>query len=159
LESDLQYSGTDGDCVDYAVAATADGYYKIPENDATALETAIATVGPVSVSVAANWGLYGGGIFEGGCTANDCTIDHGVVAVGYDTDYWLIRNSWGRHWGEDGYIRLSRASDHKTFVNHDPASGMACKPYPATQTVGGESGVLADTSYPTNVRKADTLIV
>jgi cathepsin L len=154
LESDLPYKGRDASCTSYPVAAKCDGYYKVPENDALALETAIATVGPVSVTVAANWGSYGGGVFEGGCSASrGCTLDHGVVAVGYDQDYWLVRNSWGTGWGERGYIRLSRKHDAETFTDSRPADGVACKPYPKSQIVGGESGVLFDTSYPTNVHK------
>lgn len=36
-------------------------------------------------------------------------VDHGVLLVGYDTakDYWLIKNSWGEKWGENGYMRVS----------------------------------------------------
>jgi len=160
LESDLPYKGSDASCQDYPVAAKCDGYYKVPVNDARALETAIATVGPVSVTVAANWGMYGGGIFDGGCSASrGCTLDHGVVAVGYDTDYWLIRNSWGGRWGEGGYIRLTRQHDSDTFTDSSPSSGVACKPFPEKQIVGGESGVLFDTSYPTNVHKVSTVTV
>jgi len=156
LESDLPYKGYDQSCSSYPVAAKCDGYYKLPVNDAQALETAIATQGPVSVTVAANWGRYGGGIFQGGCTSTSCSLDHGVVAVGYDKDYWLVRNSWGGRWGEEGYIRLSRVHDMHTFEDNRPADGVACKPYPKQQIVGGESGVLFDTSYPTNVHKTST---
>lgn len=52
-------------------------------------------------------------------TASECTadIDHGVLLVGYGTDketgvpYWLIKNSWGTRWGEDGYFKLERTMD------------------------------------------------
>lgn len=33
---------------------------------------------------------------------------HAVVAVGYDDDkqHFIIRNSWGKHWGEEGYFYM-----------------------------------------------------
>jgi len=154
LESDLPYKGRDGSCGSYPAAVTCDGYHHLAPNDPDELETALATVGPVAVSVAANWGGYGGGIYSGGCHGSSCSINHAVLAVGYDQDYWLIRNSWGSGWGEQGYIRLSRANDKVVYTDSRPADGFACKPYPAEQKVAGESGVLSDSAYPTNVRKA-----
>ena len=56
--------------------------------------------------------------------------------------------------GEDGYIRLSRAHDSETYVDSNPADGVACEPFPETQTVGGECGLLFDVSYPLGAAKA-----
>jgi len=53
---------------------------------------------------------YKGGIFAG-CNPGSDT-DHAVAVVGYGTengiDYWVIKNSWGDNWGENGFIRLKR---------------------------------------------------
>jgi len=55
---------------------------------------------------------YTGGII----TSSACglVLDHAVTAVGYGTDevtglnYYLVRNSWGADWGENGYFRIKR---------------------------------------------------
>jgi C1A family cysteine protease len=73
--------------------------------------------GPVSVAIEADklyFQLYSGGVMSG----DQCgtTLDHGVVVVGsgFDEasglDYWLVRNSWGVTWGEQGYFRLAQES-------------------------------------------------
>lgn len=67
------------------------------------MKAAIA-IRPVSIAVDAEaWSFYSGGIFS------DCgtSLDHGVLAVGYTDDYWIVKNSWGASWGESGFIRLA----------------------------------------------------
>jgi len=59
----------------------------------------------IAVAVdATNWSSYRSGVFNN-CAAN---LNHGVIAVGYqENEYWLVRNSWGAGWGENGYIKLA----------------------------------------------------
>jgi len=38
-------------------------------------------------------------------------LDHGVIVVGYGSNFWKVRNSWGASWGESGYVRLARTGN------------------------------------------------
>ena len=74
--------------------------------------------------------------------------------VGYGTDpetgdYWLVKNSWGPQYGENGYIRLKRESEAICGTDSTPAMGTACEgDGNAVQKVCGMCGILFDTSYP-----------
>ncbi|XP_050367544.1 zingipain-2-like [Argentina anserina] len=113
-EADYPYQGIDGSCRrnnEETPAAKITGYEVVPENE-EALLKAVANQ-PVSVAIDASGGamqFYSRGVFTGQC-GNE--LDHGVTAVGYGTSddgtkFWLVKNSWGRSWGEDGYIRIQR---------------------------------------------------
>lgn len=51
--------------------------------------------------------FYQSGIFNGPCTNS---LNHAVNIVGYTPTFWIIRNSWGMNWGEQGYMRLDRTN-------------------------------------------------
>jgi len=150
LSTDFPYTASDSACIDYTPAVKVGGYVTLPANDGDTLATALATVGPIAVSVAASqFSLYGGGVFDGCTGSTGAEINHAVQAVGYSSDYWLIRNSWGTSWGESGYIRLSRAQDGTLATDDAPGDGFNCQPYPKSIQVGGQCGVLSDSCYPT----------
>jgi hypothetical protein len=62
---------------------------------------------PVSVCVDASGGFqqYKGGVFSGPCGTS---INHAILAVGYTSSYWIVKNSWGTGWGSGGYIYMAR---------------------------------------------------
>jgi len=154
-------SGQDEDCYQPASfkRAMITGYVQVPSNDAAALIEAVFSIGPVGVSVdASTWSSYQSGIFDH-CNRINPDINHAVNVVGYGasngTKYWLIRNSWGTMWGEDGYMRLLRHYDGTAVSDEEPCGdditpshGFACEGETEPITVCGECGILSFSSYP-----------
>ncbi|KAI5664991.1 hypothetical protein M9H77_24314 [Catharanthus roseus] len=111
-EEDYSYEGYE----DYCQARYIKPYVKIggfetvPRNE-HALMQAVANQ-PVGVSIdGSGFRYYSEGIFDGPCCKYHS--NHAVVIVGYGTSedgipYWLVKNSWGTRWGEDGYVRMKR---------------------------------------------------
>ncbi|XP_076036144.1 procathepsin L-like [Oratosquilla oratoria] len=116
-ETSYPYKAHMGDCHYNASNSGAEdtGYTDITALDEDALKKAVATVGPVSVAIDASHSSFQsyhkGVYYEPDCEQH--SLDHGVLVVGYGTsekgeDYWLVKNSWGEQWGDDGYIKMAR---------------------------------------------------
>lgn len=76
------------------VVATLSGYKDVTPNSDAQMMAAVAE-GPVSVAIEADqrgFQSYKSGVFTGVCGTK---LDHGVLAVGYTTDAWIVKNSWG----------------------------------------------------------------
>jgi len=162
-EDDYPYTsgtfGVTGDC-DYSPdsmdnLATVRGYETLPRNNYEAVMNHVANVGPLSVAVdASSWSFYGGGVFDGCDYDRNIEINHAVQLVGYGTDssdgdYWIVRNSWGKNWGEHGYIRLKRESNPPCGTDNTPLMGTGCEDDGNdVLTVCGQCAILFDVCYP-----------
>lgn len=85
--------------------------------------------GAVAVPVRINdcFKNYAGGILtneECGCNSRLGMTNHAVTIVGFGKEiqmgatcehYWIVRNSWGPEWGEDGYIRICKDDEDEVF--------------------------------------------
>ncbi len=147
-KSSLKYTGT---IQSWAYVGGSENTY--PTNDQ--IKQAIHDYGPVAVTVSAtnSFQAYSGGIYN----ANDGgQTNHLVALVGYNdtSQYWILRNSWGASWGEQGYMRIkyktNRVGEQTTFVNYKPA----CSPQPIPFTGAdkkiklGQSVFIGDMSIP-----------
>ncbi len=116
-ESSYPYEMKEGNCRFNRsnVGANIAGFKDIPTGNEAYLLSVVGSVGPVSVAIDASHSSFqfynGSGVYiEPACSSS--RLDHGVLVVGYGTengqDYWLVKNSWGTNWGENGYIKMAR---------------------------------------------------
>ncbi len=113
-EKSYSYIGESGSCHynSSSRGANITGLVQIPEGSVDLLLDALLSVGPISVAVdASDFQFYDSGFYEStNCTSTQ--LDHAITAVGYGAThdgrrYYIIKNSWGTDWGEDGYIYFS----------------------------------------------------
>lgn len=111
-EEAYPYLGYDSDCKESEceVAVKTVDKVLLPMADEESLANAVA-ITPVSITLDASaMQLYRSGIITS-CTEY---INHAVLAVGYDVEeesgikYWIVKNSWGEDWGEEGYCRIEK---------------------------------------------------
>ena len=113
LEQNYTYTARDGTCrasqMTSSVGVTR--VNQVPSRSASALKAAIAQ-GPTSVTVEADRSVfqrYTGGVLNSAACGTQ--LDHAITAVGYGNkngqSYYIVRNSWGPNWGDQGYIMIA----------------------------------------------------
>jgi cathepsin L len=114
-EASYPFTGQQGSC-QYQASNSATqvvSWTNLPSGDEAALQEAVANVGPISVAIDASTIMhYRSGVYSSS-SCSSTNLDHAVLAVGYGTSsggqpYWLVKNSWGTHWGMNGYIEMAR---------------------------------------------------
>jgi cathepsin F len=127
--SDYPYTGENGQCQfnQQEVVADVTNYNSLSGESGLYSQTSSSSGGPVSVCVdASSWQDYQGGVL----TQCGSDVDHCVQLTGYSGynqqgAYWIVRNSWGSDWGQNGFIwveigqDLCAIGDYGTVVSAD----------------------------------------
>jgi len=124
-------NGQSGKCKSGTFGANITSSKLLRRGDESELQSATATIGPVSVCIDASnpsFQLYSHGVYnETNC--NPRNLDHAVLVVGYGNeggvDYWLVKNSWGTSWGESGYIKMTRNGGNQCGIASEAVSCSA----------------------------------
>jgi cathepsin F len=115
LEADYKYTARGQSCkFDKKKSAVNVTGFETVGTDEERIKSYLQSTGPLAVALNAEpLQFYSGGIID--MDESECdpsALDHGVTLVGYGTedgkDFWIVRNSWGAGWGEQGYFRMAR---------------------------------------------------
>jgi cathepsin H len=94
------------------------GSVNVTEGDEVELKHAVFEHGPVSIAfqVVAGFKDYSSGVYTSDvCKNGSSDVNHAVLAVGFGhedgKDYWLVKNSWGTAWGDQGYFKIERGTN------------------------------------------------
>jgi len=126
-ESDYPYKAFDQTCQASGAKGLVkvEAYHDVLPNSVQQLKAAL-DIGPVSVAIEADhasFQFYEGGIINDASCGTQ--LDHGVLAVGYgkegDQEYFLVKNSWGAAWGENGYVRIAATQDNVCGILSQPS--------------------------------------
>ena len=128
-EQSYPYNPRDDPCIfnKSNIGATFSSYKDVKGGE-LGLQKAVADIGPISVAIdasSAQFQFYKKGVYyDSSCSSS--MLDHGVLVVGYGTtpngtDYWIVKNSWGPDWGDEGYIYMSRNRDNNCGIATQPS--------------------------------------
>jgi len=133
-ESDYSYTGEDGSCriAGKKLYAPPKNFSCLsgpnqsggPADETNTMPNILMNSGPLSIALDADLVEdYSSGViwsFFPSETCDPTSLDHAVLIVGWGVDqseiwgttpYWIVKNSWGPDWGENGYFRIIRGTN------------------------------------------------
>ena len=147
-EEEDPYEAKSESCPFCDTVATFNDCVDVTSNNQLHLKEAVSR-GPVSVAIEADttaFQFYSSGVITGSSCGD--TLDHGVLVVGYGEEdgvmYWLVKNSWGTSWGDNGYVKIERSESE----SDSGVCGIAMQPsYPVAESnvdTSNVSGIQCD---------------
>ena len=132
-ETCMRYVAKDEECIDINICRTCDGegngpcsavqnytkYYVEEYGEVSGEEDMMKEIyarGPITCSIAVPDDLleYKGGVYED--KTGSTSRDHGISVAGWGEEdgvkYWIVRNSWGTYWGENGWFRVIKGKNN-----------------------------------------------
>ncbi|KAJ1407997.1 Peptidase C1A, papain C-terminal [Sesbania bispinosa] len=126
-EEDYPYTGRDGTCqFDKSKIVASVSNFSVVSLDEDQIAANLVKNGPLAVGINAVYmQTYIGGVSCPYICGKH--LDHGVLLVGYgkagyapirfkEKPYWIIKNSWGASWGEDGYYKICRGRMYVEWI-------------------------------------------
>jgi len=133
-EADYGYTAVKGTCKDKTKIATVTGHKRVTDGSETKLQELLATNGPIAIGMDASrpsFQMYKKGTIYSDSKCKSLIMNHCVTLVGYgknsDGEYWIIRNSWGTAWGDEGNFLLARNQNNMCGVGRDSTYATGVK--------------------------------
>ncbi|CAJ0932723.1 unnamed protein product, partial [Mesorhabditis belari] len=125
-EADVPYDidNNNGSCLEAKPQVKVKEFYSLIPFDMNEVKTEVMNSGPVAFGMylTEDFPMYGTGVYTEPCSPDKTVLGgHAMVIVGWGEElnaetnetvpYWVVRNSWGDGWGEDGHIRIQAGVD------------------------------------------------